>query len=254
MLISTNSPGSISGTIPIVVDGWCFLVNAFEEALGETILSKGTNRDRVPVYSMARQMDLNKSSSNTFVPCSLDEIRGCGKSTSLGNSSDSGKSAFLNTPDFIDDRHSNQSPLGKSYYMESVAIKICNNFMAEAPSAKYVSYSLEKHRGASMEAQTETIKRREEKVTHTPFFVSQMPGDKMIAELLRMGSGEDGPYILKPTFNLVKSGLGPSAEKGIKSRREAGPAKCPDGIELTKARPRNSKFWRAKTSRMKRSL
>ncbi|GAB4849740.1 hypothetical protein Ancab_004536, partial [Ancistrocladus abbreviatus] len=48
---------------------------------------------------------------------------------------------------------------------------------------------------------TGTIKRREEKATHSPCSVSQKPADSLTLELIETGSGEGGPCVLKPMRN-----------------------------------------------------
>ncbi|GAB4840736.1 hypothetical protein Ancab_021499, partial [Ancistrocladus abbreviatus] len=245
------SPRPISGIVPVMVDGQRFCVEVFEEASGETIFSKGFDRDRVPAYSMERQSDPDEISSNTFVPCSLEETRGGGKSTSLANITSSGELVFLNTPDSMDDRHGCRSPLGKSYCTEPMAIKIIKHFLVEPPLARYVSCSTDKDGGALMETQIGTIKRREEKATHFPFSIFQKPADNLTLELIGIGSGEGGPCVLKARRNLGESGLGQATEKEIKSPKEKGPAKR---LELAKVKPRSSNVWRTKSSSKKRSL
>ncbi|GAB4834286.1 hypothetical protein Ancab_032550 [Ancistrocladus abbreviatus] len=166
---------------------------------------------------MERQSDPDKISSNTFIPCSLEETKGGGKSASPANITCSGKPVFLNTLDSMDDRHGCRSPMGKSYYTEPAVIKIIKHFLAKPPLARYVSYSAIKDKGALMETQTGTIKRREEKARR----------------------------------NLGESRLGQAAEKEIKPPKEKGPAKH---LELAKVKPRNSNVYRTKSSSKKRSL
>ncbi|GAB4859065.1 hypothetical protein Ancab_010530 [Ancistrocladus abbreviatus] len=242
MLISTSSPRPISGIVPAVVDGRRFYVKVFEETSGETIFSKGFDRDQVPTYSMERQSDPGKTSSNTLVPCSLEETKGGGKTASPTNIIGSDKPVFLNTPDSMDDIHGCRSPLGKSYCMELVAIKIIKHFSAKPPLARYVSCSTIKDRGALMETQTGTIKRKEEKAAQNEIKSPKENGPPKRPELAKV----------KPrSCNVGESKLGQVAKKEIKSPKEKGPSKRP---QLAKVKPRSCNVCRTKSSSRKRSL
>ncbi|GAB4856342.1 hypothetical protein Ancab_014265 [Ancistrocladus abbreviatus] len=107
LLISTSIPETISAKLPLLVEEKRFLVYVFEESLGATIFSQGSNRTKAG--NKARGDIINESNCSSVVPCMCTNTKSRKRSTLPEYLSGNGKITVSKSPVFNDDGHSNPS-------------------------------------------------------------------------------------------------------------------------------------------------
>ncbi|GAB4831135.1 hypothetical protein Ancab_005144, partial [Ancistrocladus abbreviatus] len=160
LLISTSIPETISAKLPILAEEKRFLVYVFEETLGETIFSRGSDRTRVG--NKARGDIIGEGKYSSTVPCTCTNTKSYTRSTSPEYLSDNGKIVASKSPVFNDDGHNNPSGYKSSHVNVTAGQFSGKCWATDNSSVGYVSSIGKQAAGALMEDKTTLIKMRED--------------------------------------------------------------------------------------------
>ncbi|GAB4845745.1 hypothetical protein Ancab_039147 [Ancistrocladus abbreviatus] len=198
VLISMEVCSPISKSISVMVDGHKFLIQVVAESTGETIVSRGLDREKVSRTGDER----HELPSPSVVSCSLVHISGSGGEVQPGMNRGINAEKNSKLPENNDERVCNSGGIGKSHRVQYVRWKVDENSSVELLRRRYMSSPRKRSKKVIMGERRKVIKRREEDCCCTPSasLKSQDCSQKLDSSL--GNSCAVGPSLLRPKQEL----------------------------------------------------